>query len=165
VIDRATLCGIGGYADDVRAGKLVEIVRVGPPSLVTLGEASRHHGPDIDGTTSMTKDDEIRAALEGLRKEYIQELPELLRELGDAVTLARRGESADGMRTAVSRAHALRGTAGSYRFQEISDAAGLIEDGLLGIQSGWLPPEQAWPEIERALSAAHTALDKSAAEG
>ena len=112
----------------------------------------------------MTKDDEIRAALEALRREYIQELPELLRELGEAVTSARRGGAGEGMRAAVSRAHALRGTAGSYRFQEISDAAGLIEDGLLGIQSGWLPPEQAWPEIERALHAAHHALGKASTE-
>jgi len=112
----------------------------------------------------MTKDDEIRAALEQLRKEYIAELPQLLKDLASAVASAKQGAAGDGMRAAVSRAHALRGTAGSYRFHEISDAAGLIEDGLLGIQGGWLPPEQAWPEIERALSAAESALAKATAE-
>ena len=112
----------------------------------------------------MTKDDEIREALAELRREYIAELPGLLRELASAVSSAKGGSSREGIRAAVSRAHALRGTAGSYRFHEISDAAGLIEDGLLGIQSGWLPPEQAWPEIDRALTSAQAALDKASNE-
>jgi len=111
-----------------------------------------------------TKDDEIRAALLELRREYLAELPELLRELSEAVAAAKLGTKRDAMRAAVSRAHALRGTAGSYRFQEISDAAGLIEDGLLGIQGGWLPAEQAWPEIERALDGARVVCDRAGAE-
>ncbi|MRG95923.1 Hpt domain-containing protein [Polyangium spumosum] len=110
---------------------------------------------------AQTKDDEIRAALLELRKEYLAELPELLRELAEIVAAAKEGSRQDAMRAAVSRAHALRGTAGSYRFQEISDAAGLVEDGLLGIQGGWLSAEQAWPEIERALAAARAACDRA----
>ncbi len=104
-----------------------------------------------------TKDDEIRAALEELRAEYFAELPELLAALSDAATLAKNG-SADDLRSAISKAHALKGTSGSYRFSEISDAAGLMEDGLLGIQAGWLPAGQGWPEIERALATALAAL-------
>ena len=106
-----------------------------------------------------TKDDEIRAALEELRAEYFAELPGLLAALSDAVTMAKSTESADDLRTAVSKAHALKGTSGSYRFTEISDAAGLMEDGLLGIQAGWLPASQGWPEIERALGVALDALN------
>ncbi len=111
-----------------------------------------------------TKDDDIRAALLELRREYLSELPELLRTLSEVVASAREGTGPEAMRTAVSRAHALRGTAGSYRFQEISEAAGLIEDGLLGIQSGWLPASQAWPEIERALATARAACDRAVTE-
>ena len=105
-----------------------------------------------------TKDDEIRAALEELRQEYLAELPDLLAALSNAVTQAQSSGSADDLRSAVSKAHALKGTSGSYRFIEISDAAGLMEDGLLGIQAGWLPAAQGWPEIERALATALDAL-------
>ncbi|MDI1444439.1 Hpt domain-containing protein [Polyangium sp. 6x1] len=111
-----------------------------------------------------TKDDEIRAALLELRREYLTELPDLLQQLADVVSAAKQESRKDAMRAAVSRAHALRGTAGSYRFQEISDAAGLIEDALLGIQGEWLPAEQAWPEIERALAGARAACDRAVAE-
>lgn len=108
-----------------------------------------------------TKDDEIRAALEELRQEYCAELPGLLAALSDAVTTAKSTGALDDVRTAMSKAHALKGTSGSYRFTEISEAAGLMEDGLLGIQAGWLPAEQGWPEIERALATALAALEKS----
>ncbi|MDC0741463.1 Hpt domain-containing protein [Polyangium mundeleinium] len=110
-----------------------------------------------------TKDDEIRAALLELRREYLAELPDLLQQLAEVVFAAKQGTQ-NAMRAAVSRAHALRGTAGSYRFQEISDAAGFIEDGLLGIQGGWLPAEQAWPEIERAVAGARAACVRAVAE-
>jgi chemotaxis protein histidine kinase CheA len=108
-----------------------------------------------------TKDDEIRAALEELRTEYFAELPGLLGTLSDAVMAAKSNVSPDDLRTAISKAHALKGTSGSYRFTEISEAAGLMEDGLLGIQAGWLPAAQGWPEIERALASALDALKKS----
>ncbi len=110
-----------------------------------------------------TKDDEIRAALDELRKEYFAELPELLSALSLAVATAKQSGNADDLKTAISKAHALKGTSGSYRFTEISEQAGLMEDGLLGIQAGWLPPEQGWPEIERALTMAETAMKKSSA--
>jgi chemotaxis protein histidine kinase CheA len=105
-----------------------------------------------------TKDDEIRAALEELRQEYFTELPGLLAALSDAVKTAKNTSAADDVRTAMSKAHALKGTSGSYRFTEISEAAGKMEDGLNGIKEGWLPAEQGWPEIERALEAALAAL-------
>lgn len=110
-----------------------------------------------------TKDDEIRAALEELRQEYLAELPGLLDALADAVKTAKSSGTPDDLRSAITRAHALKGTSGSYRFNEISDAAGLMEDGLLGIQAGWLPAEQGWPEIERALVTAQEALKKTSA--
>ncbi len=108
-----------------------------------------------------TKDDEIRAALEELRAEYFAELPALLSDLSNAVATAKQTAAPDDLHAAVSKAHALRGTAGSYRFQEISEAAGKMEDGLLGIEAGWLPPEQGWPEIERALAATWLGLENS----
>lgn len=108
-----------------------------------------------------TKDDEIRAALEELRQEYLAELPGLLDALADAVKAAKSSGTPDDLRNAITKSHALKGTSGSYRFTEISDAAGLMEDGLLGIQAGWLPAEQGWPEIERALAVAQEALTKT----
>lgn len=110
---------------------------------------------------STTKDDEIRAALEELRQEYFAELPGLLDALTAAVTTAKNSKSPEDLQAAISKAHALKGTSGSYRFTEISEAAGLMEDGLLGIQAGWLPPEQGWPEIDRALDSAMDGLKKS----
>ncbi len=112
---------------------------------------------------STTQDDEIRAALEELRTEYFAELPGLLATLSDAVKTAKNSPNGDDLRAAISKAHALKGTSGSYRFTEISEAAGLVEDGLLGIQAGWLPPENGWPEIERAVASALVALEKSSA--
>jgi len=114
-------------------------------------------------TITTTKDDEIRAALEELRKEYFAELPDLLGALSLAVATAKQSGTPEDLRSAISKAHALKGTSGSYRFTDISEQAGLMEDGLLGIQAGWLPPDQGWPEIERALSAAESALRKSTA--
>lgn len=111
---------------------------------------------------STTKDDEIRQALEELRQEYLAELPGLLEALAHAVAAAKTTKAPDDLRTAISKAHALKGTSGSYKFTEISEAAGLMEDGLLGIQAGWLPSEQGWPEIERALTSAVKALEKAA---
>jgi chemotaxis protein histidine kinase CheA len=108
-----------------------------------------------------TKDDEIRAALEELRQEYFAELPGLLETLEAAVTTAKTSKAAEDLQAAISKAHALKGTSGSYRFTEVSEAAGLMEDGLLGIQAGWLPAEQGWPEIDRALAAAFTGLKNS----
>lgn len=112
----------------------------------------------------MTRDDEIREALEELRREYIAELPGLLRELSEAVATAKLCTAPECLKTAVSKAHALRGTAGSYRFHDISDAAGIIEDGLLGVQGGWLPREQAWPAIDDALVSANDALAMAKSE-
>jgi chemotaxis protein histidine kinase CheA len=108
-----------------------------------------------------TKDEEIRAALEELRQEYFAELPGLLDALTTAVTTAKNSKSSEDLQAAISKAHALKGTSGSYRFTEISDAAGLMEDGLLGLQAGWLAPDLGWPEIERALASAVDALKKS----
>ncbi|HRI67714.1 MAG TPA: Hpt domain-containing protein [Polyangium sp.] len=110
---------------------------------------------------SINHDDEIQAALEELRREYLAELPGLLDALASAVTTAKKNGTPDELRTAISKAHALKGTSGSYRFTEISEAAGLMEDGLLGIQAGWLPADQGWPEIERSLAVAFEALGKA----
>ena len=110
---------------------------------------------------STTKDDEIRAALEELRQEYFAELPALLEALTTAVKTAKSSKSPEDLQAAISKAHALKGTSGSYRFTEISEAAGLMEDGLLGLQAGWLSADTGWPEIDRALASAMDALEKS----
>lgn len=107
-----------------------------------------------------THDDEIRQALEELRRDYLAELPALLKELSDFVEQAKACEAPECLRHAISKAHALRGTSGSYRFREISEAAGIIEDALLGVQAGWLPREQAWPAIDEALVSSTNAVSR-----
>lgn len=109
-----------------------------------------------------TQDDDIRQALEELRREYLEELPTLLHELSASVAAAKESIEAEHLRVAISKAHALRGTSGSYRFREISESAGIVEDALLGVQAGWLPREQAWPAIDEALAAGSEALATSA---
>ncbi len=106
-----------------------------------------------------THDDDIRAAMAALRADYLTELPSQLEALRTAIDEARSGGwTKELVRKALKQAHMIHGTAGSYRFMEISEAAGRLEDALTGIDAGWLPPNDAWPEMARALDDANKAL-------
>jgi chemotaxis protein histidine kinase CheA len=107
----------------------------------------------------ITRDDEIRRAMATLRADYAREVPEQLRALDQAIGQAVAGRWEKTLvRKAIAHAHMIHGTAGSYRFHALSEATGRLEDALLGIEAGWLPPEQAWPEIVRALGDAAKAV-------
>lgn len=59
-----------------------------------------------------------------LRAAYRATIPERVEELARFLASARRAE-------AIAVAHRLRGTAGTYGFLDVGDAAGRIEDALL----------------------------------
>src|SRR5579885_810183 len=94
-----------------------------------LARHAARHGPEVDASAE--------EAISMLRRAYAEQLPGKLADLEQAVQLA-RGKPADqlllaGVRT---RAHKLRGTAGSYGFPEVGKAMGRIEDALAAVATG-----------------------------
>jgi HPt (histidine-containing phosphotransfer) domain-containing protein len=75
---------------------------------------------------ALSKD--IERILEALRAEYLAELPVMIKTLAELVGEAAVQEAA--VPLARRAAHQLRGTAGSYGFPEVGEAAGRIEDAL-----------------------------------
>src|SRR3954471_1935004 len=93
----------------------------------------------------------VRTALAELRAEYVLELPQRVEELAAAIRRARGDWS--NVEQVVSRAHKICGTAGSYGFASLSEAAGRIEAVFKAASGGSAPPpEAAWKEIEGALA-------------
>ena len=76
----------------------------------------------------MSEPDEVEAALAALRRGYAAELPDLVRSLAARMEEAATRPSA--LDQARREAHRLRGTAGSYGFAAVGEAAGRIEDAL-----------------------------------
>ena len=87
-----------------------------------------------------TFDEAVASALEALRAEYLQVLPGRLDDLLAAFKMLRQLEGEHGSKEARRaawdqarrHAHALRGTAGSYGFSELSRLAALLEDEITG---------------------------------
>jgi HPt (histidine-containing phosphotransfer) domain-containing protein len=82
--------------------------------------------------------------LAALRADYAAELPRLIRDLGALVEAA--AIDAAVLQRARDAAHRLRGTAGSYGFVAVGEAAGHVEDALEQGAGGV-------PELVRALAA------------
>ena len=76
----------------------------------------------------MPEDEVTRSALAELAAEYAAELPGLIDELARLVDAAAADPAA--VPHARAAAHRLRGTAGSYGFKAVGEAAGSIEDAL-----------------------------------
>ena len=95
----------------------------------------------------------VLAALAELREEYSRELPPIIDAL--AATVARLGTEHDARGDAKARAHRLRGTAGSYGFHGVSEAAASLERELDA------PSAVNAIAIEAALAAVFAALPKS----
>ena len=74
----------------------------------------------------------LDAELSELRSAYARELPEKVQSLSAAVA---RAQSSSGDRSVIKdaarQAHRLRGTAGSYGYETVSQLAAEIEEGLL----------------------------------
>lgn len=98
-------------------------------------------------------DPRILAALAELREEYARELPLLFVTLAAAVSTLRAHP--DTVTDAKGMAHRLRGTAGSYGFLAVSEAAAQLETALVSPLN--------WGEVEPAIEAVRVAIP--AAEG
>jgi diguanylate cyclase (GGDEF)-like protein len=104
----------------------------------------------------------VQAILERRRIAYSRELPEKLRQLFKALHMARASTSADAawLDAARLQAHRLRGTAGSFGFDRVGQAAASIEQAI--IELGDADPGQEgklWSRIDAAFA---LALDAAA---
>ena len=106
------------------------------------------------GRVNEAREQAFAAAFAELRAEYALALPDEVRELVDAVGSARARLGG----TARAMAHKLCGTAGSYGFSEISEAAGRLEAALKAIETNPCPEEDPWAEIHGALQRITAAL-------
>ena len=93
-------------------------------------------------------DPRILAALAELREQYARELPLVFVALAAAVSALRADP--DAVTEAKGMAHRLRGTAGSYGFQAVSDAAAQLESALA--------PPLCWSDVEPAMEAVRAAI-------
>jgi HPt (histidine-containing phosphotransfer) domain-containing protein len=97
-----------------------------------------------------TPDPRVLAALAELREQYARELPPLVVAL--AATLARLGVDESALADAKGKAHRLRGTAGSYGFHSMSEAAAVLEQALDTPEpDGAIAIEAALAEVFAAL--------------
>jgi chemotaxis protein histidine kinase CheA len=100
--------------------------------------------------------DEVDEIFATLCAEYAAELPKLIGELVALVEEASR--SPEVIPRARTAAHRLRGTAGSYRFTAVGEAAGRIEDAI-----DEAPAEL--PALARELAALLPASGEMSADG
>ena len=103
----------------------------------------------------------VLAALRELQTEYGKVLPGLVEKLAGAVREA-RGQMGDAARLEALRAqaHKLRGTAGSYGFRGVSEAAGRLEEATQRALED--PGEERWDPLIAAIEAMAAAATESA---
>jgi HPt (histidine-containing phosphotransfer) domain-containing protein len=89
----------------------------------------------------------LASVIAELTAEYMQELPDRLRRLGEAIDAARLQADVSARKEAVTEAHRLQGTGGSLGLHAISEAARRIEDALLAPEG-----TTTWQEVERGLA-------------
>lgn len=103
----------------------------------------------------MAEVEAMRAVLADLAAEYAADLPALIEELTALVEAAAANPAT--LPRAVAAAHRLRGTAGSYGFAAVGEAAGLVEEALEAAYDGGSGPRPAGaataPALVRALAA------------
>lgn len=104
------------------------------------------------------------AWLDELRRDYKDRLPEIVRGLSASVRTARDsdGPTSDAFQEARLRAHSLRGTAGSYGFFRVSEAAGRLESALRDVDAA--ASEARPPAWEHVLGALDATLHAASAE-
>ncbi|WP_309891200.1 response regulator [Archangium sp.] len=116
----------------------VEQVLASRPTAPAMKEFPEHPGAD----------DEVDATLRALRAEYGARLAEKLRLLTGHLERARAG-STEELRETFELAHKLHGTAGSYGFNAVSEAAGRLENLLKPARDGKAAVD--WSALESAL--------------
>ena len=94
-----------------------------------------------------------------LVREYRDSLPQRVTELEQLVRAVPGRASL--LPEAITRAHRLRGTAGTYGFPAVSTAAGELEDLLLAVQGESESWSAAWPRLERALADARIVVGRA----
>ncbi|MEZ4295174.1 MAG: response regulator [Polyangiaceae bacterium] len=133
-----------------RIDALQPMVLVTKPIVPTLFAAQVR---SLFGSTGHSGQIARPAWLDELRRDYRERLPEMIRQLGEAVREARSsglGPDSPALLDARQSAHNLRGSAGSYGYFQVSQAAGALEDALDAVgRPGALPP---WDKVETALS-------------
>lgn len=97
----------------------------------------------------MAQDNDLQRVLAALRADYAKALPPKILELQQATREA--FASAEKRENARSLAHKLRGTAGSYGFRVLGEAAGKLEDILRNPSS---PPEEVKAALQAVIEAA-----------
>jgi HPt (histidine-containing phosphotransfer) domain-containing protein len=106
-------------------------------------------------------DADLHRDLEQLREAYRRKLPGRLAELDALLNGARQGQAREPLEAARRLAHMMKGTAGSYGFDEISAELGRIEESLEVLLAGtspdsavvWNAIEQAWTRVGDRLDA------------
>jgi HPt (histidine-containing phosphotransfer) domain-containing protein len=102
-------------------------------------------------------DEDLVRELERLRRAYRGKLIEMIARLGSLVREAREVCDGDELQAARNLAHRLKGTSGSYGFDECSEEFRKIEERLEHLGDG-APANAAaaWLEIEQALARARS---------
>jgi HPt (histidine-containing phosphotransfer) domain-containing protein len=94
-----------------------------------------------------------QARLDALRAGFAARLRERLAEL-EALVQRAHGGDAGALRPALAAAHRLAGTAGSYGYPDVGDAAAALERALQRVDAE--PREaRAWDDARAALARAH----------
>jgi len=102
---------------------------------------------------------ESQSQLADLRASYRSKLPELLSGLASAVRAARPADASEqSRREAWQLAHRIKGTAGSYGFDEVAESLAAIDALLEGMIERSEARESEWLEIEKALARAVASL-------
>jgi len=100
----------------------------------------------------------VLAALKELQAEYGKVLPGYIEQLAKDVRRAKEAPGDSGPLEALRvQAHKLRGTAGSYGFRAVSQAAARLEDAVVRAleeqgDERWGPIEAAMAEIEAVMA-------------
>ncbi len=100
--------------------------------------------------TSSESQDRARNKLGELRLSFAQRLGRRLEELNQQVVHAHTDPTQGALAAAISTAHRLAGTAGSFGFVEVGEAAAGLERSLQRIAGGENEWEAALAALERA---------------
>lgn len=110
---------------------------------------------------SEDEEDDMAAALQALKMEYIQALLGQVNSIEKALQILKeQPHQQEPFAEAVTLSHRIRGTAGSYGFPEVGLAAGVLEDLLKAMDREHAAPD--WAPFMEAFSQMHLAAERIA---